>query len=190
MNFFMNEENVNKYYSMLDGYDPKFILDELAKHATPGSKLLELGMGTGLEFDILSNKYDALGTDNSPIFIDKYLAKHPNANVRILDATNITIDTKFDLIYSNKVLQHLTRTDFVESLQSQYDILNDDGIIFMTLWHGDYQEIYLADDTLRITYFSENDILDIVSKQYKVKEIKRYTELEDNDSIIVVLKKQ
>ncbi len=145
-------------------------------------------MGTGFEFTILSKKYEALGTDNSPLFVDNYLSKYPNTNVKVLDAVDINLANKFDCIYSNKVLQNLTKDDFIKSLSKQHEHLNTNGIIFMTLWHGRHDEMLLMDDTLRITYYEENDIKELTNDLFEITKLERYTELEENDSILIVLK--
>ncbi len=134
--------------------------------------------------------YNVLGTDNSPIFIDEYKSKNPNSNVILLDARNIRLNKKFDCVYSNKVLHLLSKDEFIKSLSDQYNVLNDDGIIFMTLWHGEYNVYWLFGDTFRLTYYEVKDIEEIVAKKFTIVKIELYKEIEDNDSMLVVVKKK
>lgn len=172
---------------MLKGYDGSWIMDKLNKYLTDGASVLELGMGAGLDLDLLSRKYTVLGTDNSPLFIEDYKVKNTGTEVRLLDAIVMDIDEKFDCIFSNKVLQHFTREDFITSLKNQNHHLNPNGILFMTLWEGEHREELMFDNQLRFTYYTKNDIKEISNNNFKVINIEHYTELENNDSLLVVL---
>ena len=192
MKFFMNEENVNKYIEMTKEYDPSWIVGKVRDYLTEGSTLLELGMGEGKDLDLLSKYYDVIGTDNSEIFIEKYKAKDTGIEVICMDAVEMNIDVKVDCIYSNKVLHHLTKDDFIKSLYNQFKILNDDGIIFMTLWRDEFKEETMHNGEIRFTYYLEDDIREIVKEKYEIVNIQVYTEFEEaeDDSLLIVLKKK
>ncbi len=189
MNYFMKKENVEQYKSMIEDYNPMPVLDKLKGYLKNGDSILELGMGAGIDFKILSKDYSVIGTDNSPLFIDDYKMSYPDADVRVLDATSIVIENKFDCVYSNKVLQHLTKDMFVQSLKQQKNVLKNGGIVFMTLWYGEYREETMFDGDLLFTYYMEDDIREIVKDMFIVKVIERYTEMDDCDSLLVVLQK-
>ncbi len=188
--YFMNEDNVETYKTTLVGYDASWIIGKLSEHLDKGKDILELGMGTGLDYELMCENYNVLGTDSSPIFVEQYKTKNPYSNVMLLDAREIRLDKKFDCIFSNKVLHLLSKDDFIKSLGEQYNSLNDDGIIFMTLWHGEYNVYWLFDDTFRVTYYGVKDIENIVANQFNIVKIEMYTEIEDNDSLLVVLTKK
>ncbi len=190
VSFYMNEDNVEAYKEALKGYDGSWLIKKLTEQLDSGKDILELGMGTGLDYELMTESYNVLGTDNSPVFIEQYKSKNPSSNVIVLDARNICLNSKFDCIYSNKVLHHLSKKDFIKSLSEQYDALKDDGIIFMTLWHGEYNVELIFDDTFRITYYEVKDIENIVLSKFSIVNIELYTEIDDNDSMLVVLKKK
>ncbi len=190
MYYFMNRENVENYKKMMNGYDSNWIMENLSNHVEKGKKILELGMGTGVDYEMMIKKYSVLGTDNSPLFIEDYKNKNPKANVQLLDATDINLTEKFDCVFSNKVLQHLTKSDFICSIKEQYKVLNHKGKIFMTLWYGKHEEMMMFDGAIRITYYEEKDIESIVLKDFDIVEMIKYTELEKDDSILVVLEKK
>lgn len=187
MKYFMNKNNVDEYIKMCEGYDSSFINNKLMSYLEKGSSILELGMGKGDDFKELLEYYDVLESDNSSIFVDLYNKTHTKKAI-LLDAVNIDIDQKFDCIYSNKVLQHLTKSDFIKSIDRQAKALNKDGIIFMTLWNGEYKEEMMFDDQIRFTYYQIQDIKQIVKDKFDIVNIELYDEMDKNDSLIVVLK--
>ncbi len=189
MNYFKKRENVQKYKEMIGDYDGSWLIEKLSQYLEEGKTVLELGMGLGLDFELLSKKYVVTGTDNSPIFVEDYKSKNPDADITLLDAIDININKKFDCIFSNKVLQHLTKEQFKRSLKNQKDHLNDDGIIFMTLWHGEHKEEMMFDDTLRFTYYTKNDIIEIIKDNFEILSVEKFKEFEEGDSMMVMLRK-
>ena len=188
MKFFLDENNVDKYLEMVTDYDPSFMVQQVRNYASDGSTLLELGMGGGTDLVALSNYYQVVGSDYSLLFIEKFQKRYPQIRTELVDAIQMNISGTFDCIYSNKVLQHLTRKDFITSLQNQKKHLNKDGIIFMTLWRGEHKEEMMYDESIRFTYYLEEDILNIVADNYEVMSLETYDELEVDDSLLVVLK--
>lgn len=192
MKFFMKEENVNQYIEMTKEYDPTSIVNKVKKYLPKGSTLLELGMGEGRDLELLSKEYKVVGSDNSEVFINKYKEKNKGIEVLPIDATMMNTERIFDCIYSNKVLHHLTKKDFIKSLNLQKNNLNNKGIIFMTLWNGEYREEIMFDGEIRFTYYLENDIREIVKNDYDIVTIETYNEFEEheNDSLLVILRKR
>jgi len=100
----------------------------LREYLPDGTSILELGMGPGVDLDILSEVYQASGSDLSPLFLDRYSVRHPGTDLLLLDAINIETDRTFDAIYSNKVLHYLSKSKLVESLLRQHEMLNPGGL--------------------------------------------------------------
>lgn len=190
MKFFMKEENVDKYIKMVKDYDSSNIINKLRMYLEDGASLLELGMGPGKDLEMLSKYYKVVGSDNSPVFIDKFNSKGNNIEAILLDAIEMNTTRKFDCIYSNKVLQHLTKKEFIESLKNQIKNLNDEGIIFMTLWKGTHREEIEFNGEIRFTYYLEEDIRELVSEDYEIIVLQSYAEETNDDSLLVVLKKK
>ena len=140
MGFFDTEKGVNDYIKMAEGYDGKELIKIFENYLLNGSSVLELGMGPGKDLDILGENYAVTGSDNSPIFLEKYKEKNPKADLLLLDAVTINTDRKFDGIFSNKVLHHLTTEDLKTSLKNQKNILNPQGVLFHTFWKGNKTE--------------------------------------------------
>jgi len=50
-------------------------ISALTKFLPAGATVLELGMGPGVDFDLLSQHYQVTGSDNSQVFLDRYREK-------------------------------------------------------------------------------------------------------------------
>ncbi len=188
MHYFMDKKNVEQYIEMTKDYEPMAIVEKLRLYLPEGKSLLELGMGPGRELPLLAKSYQVVGSDYSSIFVDAFKAKHTDIEVMVLDAMTMQTTRKFDCVYSNKVLSHLSINDFHASLQRQAAVLNEEGILFMTLWRGDDHETYVEDMGLRFTYFSEETIRRFAIGHFEVLACEVFTEMEVDDSLLVVLK--
>ncbi len=187
MEYFMNRKNVDLYTKMMIDYDNKFIISKVNEILPRGSSLLELGMGTGVDLISLAERYNVIGSDSSLLFVDDFKNKS-NIDVKVLDAVDINIDCKFDCIYSNKVMQHLSTEDFVKSLNNQYAHLSTNGIIFATLWVGKYCEKFEFEGMLRFVYYDEKTLKKLIPKDLELEQLIYYTEFELNDSMIIILR--
>jgi len=187
MGYFDSEKNVQDYIKMVEGYDATELINILRKHLKRDSTLLELGMGPGKDLDILSKYYQVTGSDSSLIFINRYKEKRPKSDIIQIDATDIRIQQKFDCIYSNKVLIHLSKEECNSSFKQQRNILNSNGILFHTFWYGTKNEKY---QELLFTYYTENELRNMVKDDYDIISIERYTEDKKDDSVLVILQRK
>lgn len=188
MNFYHKPENVQQYRSMMADYDNSTVLHMVREVLPFGSSLLELGMGTGLDLLDLSQNYQVIGSDFSPVFVSDFRREHPEIPVYELNAVDFSLNKKFDCIYSNKVLYHLSAVDFQKSLQIQAEHLSENGIIFLTLWLREFREKVYEED-LRFTYYTEKDIENLLPKNLQIEKMTRYAEMEADDSIAVILRR-
>ena len=187
MTYFEDKKNIEIYIKMAEGYDGRALIELLKTYLVPDSRVLELGMGPGVDFEILSESFQATGSDYSEAFVNRYLNAHPEADVLVLDAIKMDIDRSFDGIYSNKVLQHLTREQVVESIHNQLAVLPSGGIMFHSLWYGDHEEEHHG---LLFIYYTEATFARLLGDGVEILASDRYTELEIDDSIYFVLKKK
>ena len=81
----------------------------------------------------------------------------------------------------------MTREELKKSLKKQWEVLNANGILFHSLWYGDKEEEISG---MRFAYYTEETFGDIVEGEYEKLETTKYTELEENDSMYVVLRKR
>jgi cyclopropane fatty-acyl-phospholipid synthase-like methyltransferase len=88
MDFYEDEETAEQYIEMAKGYDGRALIAQLDKVLQPGATVLELGMGPGVDLDILAQCYKATGTDTSSYFVARYKTANPDADVCVLDAVS------------------------------------------------------------------------------------------------------
>ena len=186
--YFDTEKGVNEYIQMASGYDGVKLIEILRKYLPDQSTVLEMGMGPGVDLDILKKYYAVTGSDNSNLFLEKYKNRDKsNTDLILLDAVTLHTGRKWDGIYSNKVLHHLTKDDLRKSLSRQKEILNWNGILFHSFWKGDKTENF---EELFFQYYEMKELEDMVKDYYDILELKTYMEMEKDDSIYAVLKKR
>lgn len=186
MDYYQKKENVDRYIKIAKGFDGKHLIDILSKQLPAGSSLLELGMGPGKDLDLLRKNYTVCGSDNSTLFLDLYKAKHPDIDLLLLDAVSLETDRRFDCIYSNKVLHHLSVQELKQSVERQTDLLNAQGLICHSFWRGDGIEEY---DGMHVTLYQELQLKKIFEPAFQVLEIHIYKEMEQDDSILIIAAK-
>jgi trans-aconitate methyltransferase len=184
--YFDDEKNVREYLKMAEGYDGRELVDRLAKYLPEGSTVLELGMGPGIDLDMLAERFITTGSDTSDIFLDMYRQQHPAAALINLNAVSIDTDRTFDGIYSNKVLHHLTRDELKASLMRQVDVLKTGGIALHSFWHGDKEEEHKG---LRFIYYRIEELQQMIPASLELAEFWLYKEMKREDSICLVLRK-
>lgn len=187
MGFFDTEQGVEQYIKIAEGYDGAELIKILQEHLSENSTVLELGIGPGKDLEILKKIYTVTGSDKSQVFLDKYKEKYQDSDLLLLDAVMIQTNRKFDCIYSNKVLHHLTKEDLKKSLQRQKDVLNSRGIAFHSFWKG--SKVEKMKDLL-FTYYEIEDLRKMAESDFEILVIKTYTEMEKDDSIYTVLRKR
>lgn len=189
MAYFDDKKNALDYIKMVDnieGYDPNILIDIFKKYVKKDSKVLELGMGPGKDLDILKQTFEMTGSDFSKSFLDIYLENNNKANLLQLDAVTINTTQKFDAIYSNKVLIHLTKEELHKSLLRQLKVLNKNGIAFHSFWKGDKEEEMHG---LRFVYYSGENLIKLVPQNFEILESGSYKDMEKDDSIYLALKR-
>lgn len=186
MGYYHNEENVQQYIAMADGYDGRDLVAKLTEYLPAGSSVLELGMGPGKDLALLGEHFQVTGSDFSPVFVERYRAAFPAADVMLLDAATLETDRRFDAIYSNKVLYHLSRQQLAQSFQRQAALLNAGGILLHSFWLGEGEEEFSG---LRSVYYTEEALREVIGDEYEAIEFGRYAEMEPDDSLYAVLKK-
>ena len=96
-----------------------------------GSKVLDVGCGTGSILEMLSREHEAYGTDTSPIAIELCGQRGlKNAHQCSLDSFPYP-DIRFDLITLLDVIEHVD--DDLEVLRQAYRFLSPGGAILVTV---------------------------------------------------------
>jgi SAM-dependent methyltransferase len=187
MGYYDDEKNVEQYIQMAEGYDGALLIDVLRQHLASGSTVLELGMGPGKDLLLLARHFKVTGSDSSSIFVERFRAQHPGADVMQLDAITMDTDRQFDAVYSNKVLYHLTGEQLRQSFEQQQRILRPGGLALHSFWYGDGQEDMHG---LHFAYYDDAQLRALAEPYFDIVQGERYTEMEANDSLYIVLKKR
>ena len=187
MGFYDSEKNVDTYVKMAQGIDGRELVAVLERHLSSGSSVLEIGMGPGKDLRWLGLRFRATGSDNSSIFVDRARAADPSADVLALDAVTLETDRRFDAVYSNKVLHQFTPDDLARSLAAQHRALRPNGIALHSLWYGDRLEVDFGE---YCQYYTAQAFADQAGELFEIIETGRYTEIEANDSLYVVMRRQ
>ena len=56
-NYYDNEKNARDYIEMAEGYDGRELIKVLKQYLPDGASLLELGMGPGVDLELLNQSY-------------------------------------------------------------------------------------------------------------------------------------
>ncbi len=186
MGFYDTKEGVQQYVEMAEGSGGAELVEVLTRHLPEGSTVLELGMGPGKDLDLLSRSYRVTGSDSSAAFVDLYRKKKGQADLLVLDARTMETERKFDCIYSNKVLHHLTKNELKTSLQKQREVLNNEGLLMHSFWHGTKEEEH---HDLLFVHYTEQELEELAADGYEVLDMKRYEEMAQDDSIYLLVRR-
>jgi 2-polyprenyl-3-methyl-5-hydroxy-6-metoxy-1,4-benzoquinol methylase len=124
----------------LDLYDDtyNFICNTIIKDK---AKLLEIGCGPGnITKYLLSNRpdFDILGIDVASNMIELAKNNNPTARFDIMDGRQIsTLKTKYDGIVCGFCLPYLSQNDCERLIFDCYNLLNEDGLIYLSFVEGD-----------------------------------------------------
>ena len=176
-------DSVEEYIQLAKDVSGKNPIEKLKQHLYPNSLLLEIGSGPGTDWKILSKTYQVVGSDNSSEFINYLTSNYPKGEFFELDAVLLNTERKFDGIYSNKVLHHLTDSELTDSVKRQYEILNSNGIICNSFWRGQGSEIFKG---LFVNYRNEIGIRVAFEDFFDVVLIESYKEFEEDDSLLLI----
>ncbi|MCO6484752.1 MAG: class I SAM-dependent methyltransferase [Saprospiraceae bacterium] len=119
-----------------DTYD--HICHSLAKR---NAKLLDIGCGPGnITQYLLAQRpdFDIFGIDLAPNMIELARKNNPTARFAIMDGRHIhRLETKYDGIIAGFCLPYLSPTESQELIKAAYDLLNEDGLIYLSFVEGD-----------------------------------------------------
>ncbi|MBU2863676.1 class I SAM-dependent methyltransferase [Reinekea forsetii] len=185
MGFYDDPANVKQYLTMCQDYDGTDLYQRLSQHLPDHSTLLEVGSGGGLDLEYLKQHFLVTGSDLSDAFLDVLKARHPDIDFLKLNAQSFSIPKKFDCIFSNKVLHHLTKPQLAQSFELQAKHLQPGGVLAHSFWLGDQSEEM---NGLLFTYYQASELLALLSPKFEIVDTHVYEEFEADDSIFVIAK--
>lgn len=133
---------------------------ELVKIINP--RVLEIGCGNGRDAEEIvkfTNNYT--GIDISEKLIELSHQKVPKGNFEVADIENYKFGEELDVIFAFASLIHVPREGLQKILADAHLVLNDNGVIRLSMKYADnYKEIIKEDEFGIRTYYlySKNDI--------------------------------
>lgn len=185
--YYKTKASVDEYIALAKGVDGSNLISQLTTYLPPESLLLEIGSGPGTDFEILKKKYKVVGSDFSDEFLSRLLTNHPANQFLNLDAITLETKMKFDGIYSNKVLHHLTDDELQQSILRQQDILNPGGVICHSFWKGMGEEVFKG---LFVNYQNHKSLSTYFEAFFEILLLEEYNEFESGDSLLLIGKKK
>ena len=185
--YYKTKDSVEEYIRLAKDVNGRALIDIFRTYLQAGSSVLELGTGPGTDWNILKNDFDVTGSDNSEEFIKHLVASNPNGRFIEIDGATINADEKFDGIYSNKVLHHLTDAEFTDSIKRQYEVLNDNGIICHSFWKGEGSEVFKR---LFVNYHTTDSLRSFFEEHFEVLFLDAYAEFDEEDSLLLIGRKK
>ena len=185
--YYRTKESVAEYIKLSKDVNGLELTKILRKYLPVDSTLLEIGSGPGSDWIILKEYYDVTGSDFSAEFIEHLMAENPNGEFQALNAITLDTDKKFDGIYSNKVLHHLSDVELLTSIQRQCELLSINGIICHSFWKGEGTEIFKG---LFVNYHDKKSLEEMFEDYFNLIEIQSYAEFDEGDSLLLIGKKK
>ena len=142
-------KTVDKY--VIGKTSPDIILNHLQKFTSllPGTDILDIGSGPGRDCKYFSdNGFNSIGIDLSEEML-KYARNNDNKSIYLnMDIRDLSkIPWKFDGIWSCASLHHLPKKYILNVLEQIHSILNDNGILFISVKQGNGESIELHKQT-------------------------------------------
>lgn len=185
--YYHTADSVEEYIRLAAGHNGLPLINELRPYLKEGASVLEIGSGPGTDWKVLSENYVVTGSDNSAEFIKHLKSSYPEGNFILLDAATLQTEQKFEAIYSNKVLHHLTDQQLAYSVKRQSETLSPQGIVCHSFWKGEGSECFKG---MFVNYHTNEELLLLFEPHFEVLVIKDYKEFEEGDSTLIIGRKK
>lgn len=151
-----------------DSYD--YICNSVTKQR---SKLLEIGCGPGnISKYLLSKKpdLDIFGIDIAANMIELAKVNNPTATFKVMDSRQIiNLHTKYDGIICGFCLPYLSPIESNELISNCYDLLNENGLIYLSFVEGDPDKSDFKVGTRGRVYFQFHSLDGLKKQLIKIK---------------------
>lgn len=146
----------------------------------PSAKLLEIGCGPGNITKYLLSKrpgFQIFGIDIAPNMIELAKSNNPSAEYAVMDCRQIkNLNEKYDGIIGGFCLPYLSQTETNELISTSYDLLNDNGLLYLSFVEGDPDKSDFKIGNYGRVYFYYHTLGNILSqlKRFTFDEIKTF----------------
>lgn len=154
--------------------------------------VVELGCGNGRDaFDIVARTDRYIGVDVSESMIALAKAKLPEADFVVSDMLEYKIPKGVDLVFAFASFLHLERHEVEQVLENIHAKMADNGIVYISTKHDDYQTRTKEDEFGTRTYFfyRESDFDQMLKDKWEKVYVDTHT-IRGVDWIVVALRKK
>ena len=117
-----------------------------------GKKILDVGFGSGRDMLYFRSKgYEVFGIDTEPAFVRH--AREVGLNAEGGNALDYSTSERFDGIWACASLLHLKKGQMAEAIENLKGLLNQNGVLFVSLKEGDEETMDEKDRIM--TYVSQ-----------------------------------
>lgn len=189
-------DKIAKEYGKRYGQVSSYLIDyskEFLKHLK-GKKVLDLGCGPGRDSKYLSDRgLTIYAIDASKEMVKEAKKIAPKALVSQMDMRKLDFPKNyFDGVWANFSLLHLKKKELPKVVSDIYQILKNEGILFIGLKEGTREqwEKEELDKNLRMfySYYQKGELVDKVGEAgFKIISAKEIRHLYESDKKIIVL---
>ncbi len=171
----MNDQTLSSYNKRVDKYietSPQIVdghikawIDKNLASIDKGTKILEIGSGSGKDSDYFESKgYEMELTDGSQGFVDYLNSK--NKKARLLNALTDDFGSNYGVVFADAVFLHFNPDELALVLKKAYQALNPKGKLVFSLKAGEGEEITerKLDATRYFCFWEEKDIRTLLEK--------------------------
>ena len=151
------QEAVDKTHEILKLYT--------AKHLKKDAGVLDIGCGPGLYLMDFEKTIKLYGIDINDKMLELARKNNPNAIFYEGEFLSQKIDIKFNLIYSVGVMQYISRGEIIRFFDKIYDLLENNGIVFISYPHA-LSAIDLSFPDINYINYSPSFLNEILSKKF------------------------
>lgn len=133
-------------------------------------RVLEIGCGYGREAtEIIQHTHHYLGIDVSKVFVDLARIEVPTARFEVADIEEYTFPKNLDILFAFASLLHSDREQVKIIFEKAHRALNPNGIFYISLKFGNYEEVFKKDEFGERVYFTytPEDIKNLAGDGFK-----------------------
>lgn len=163
-------KTANEYFKVVSKFDMLPEIIDFTDLVQKNGKILDLGCGPGHHSKYFTDLgFKVVGVDLSENMISLAKKSFKNIDFRVMDIYNLKFDSStFDGIWASASLLHIEKSSIREVLIKLKDILNYNGIIYISLKIGDAEGMIIDDRYDNApkfySFFQVNEIKEILKE--------------------------